>query len=316
MLNRRQLRVKVLQNLYAYHQSEDKQLAHFEKSLLQNIDEVYEMYIWLLNLLVDVADFTLIDADERANKHLPTEKDLNNNTRLENNTFVRMLRENQLFKSRTVKYDVSWHLQDPELVRQIFQQLKNSPEYEAYLQQEDTSISVEKDIIKFIIKRLILKSPTVEHVFEEKFINWQLDKETLQAMVAKTFKNFQSLDPTENELATLSPNWVEDEEFTSKLFAITVRRGEEYQAYIAAKTKNWEADRIALMDTLIMRLAISELVNFPSIPIKVTINEYLEISKVFSTPKSNTFINGILDKILSDLRADGRITKLGRGLVE
>ena len=145
MLNRRQLRVKVLQNLYAYQQSEDKQLAHFEKSLLHNIDEVYEMYIWLLNLLVDVADFTLIDADERANKYLPTEKDLSNNTRLENNTFVRMLRENQLFKSRTVKYDVSWHHQDPELVRQIFLNLKNSPEYENYLRQEDTSISAEKD---------------------------------------------------------------------------------------------------------------------------------------------------------------------------
>lgn len=316
MLNRRHLRVKVLQNLYAYQQSEDKQLTTFEKNLLQNVDEVYEMYIWLLNLLVDVADFTLIDADERANKHLPTEKDLNNNTRLETNTFIEALRENKSFKLRSKKYDVSWHQLDPEVVRQIFQQLKNTPEYEAYLKNEDTSISAEKDIIKFIFKRLILKSPSVEHVFEEKFINWQLDKEILQAMVAKTFKNFQSADPLDNELAQLTPNWVEDEAFISKLFAITVRRGDEYQAYISAKTKNWEADRIALMDTLIMRLAISELVNFPSIPVKVTINEYLEISKVFSTPKSNTFINGILDKVLNDLKNEGRITKLGRGLVE
>jgi N utilization substance protein B len=316
MLNRRHLRVKVLQNLYAYHQSEDRQLAIFEKSLLENVDQVYEMYIWLLNLLIDVADFTLIDADERANKHLPTEKDLNNNTRLENNTFIRMLRENQTFKSRTRKYDVSWHHLDPELVRQIFQQLKQSKEYEAYINDDDVSISTEKDIIKFIFKRLILKSPAIEHAFEEKFINWQLDKEVLQAMVAKTFKNFQSLDPLENELANLTPNWVEDEAFISKLFAITVRRSDEYQAYITAKTKNWEADRIALMDTLIMRLAIAELINFPSIPIKVTINEYIEISKVFSTPKSNSFINGILDKVLTDLRAEGRINKIGRGLVE
>jgi N utilization substance protein B len=316
MLNRRHLRVKVLQNLYAYHQSEDRQLARFEKSLLESVDQVYEMYIWLLNLLIDVADFTLIDADERANKHLPTEKDLNNNTRLENNTFIRMLRENQMFKSRSRKYDVSWHHLDPELVRQIFQQLKNSKEYESYLNEDDVSISAEKDIIKFIFKRLILKSPTVEHAFEEKFINWQLDKEVLQAMVAKTFKNFQSLDPLENELANLTPNWVEDEAFISKLFAITVRRSDEYQGYITAKTKNWEAERIALIDTLIMRLAIAELVNFPSIPIKVTINEYIEISKVFSTPKSNSFINGILDKVLTDLRAEGRINKIGRGLVE
>lgn len=316
MLNRRHLRVKVLQNLYAYHQSEDKQLARFEKSLLKNVDEVYEMYIWLLNLLLDISDFTLIDADERANKHLPTQKDLDNNTRLANNTFIQMLRENQAFKSHSKKYDVSWHHLDPELVRQVFQQLKNSKEYESYILQDDTSISTEKDIIKFIFKKLILKSPAIQHAFEEKFINWPLDKEVLQAMVAKTFKNFQSLDPLENELASLTPNWVEDEAFISKLFAITVRRGEEYQEYITTKTKNWEAERIALMDTLIMRLAIAELVNFPSIPVKVTINEYIEISKVFSTPKSNTFINGILDKVLVDLRAEGRINKIGRGLIE
>lgn len=316
MLNRRHLRVKVLQNLYAYQQSEDKELARFEKSLLENVDQVYETYIWLLNLLVDVVDFTIIDADERANKHLPSERDLSDNTRLESNTFIEMLKQNQLFINRTKKYQVSWHNLDPEIVRQIFQQLKQAPEYEEYLNSDDRSIFKEKDIIKFIFKRLILKSPTVEHVFEEKFINWELDKEVLQALVAKTFKNFQSLDPHDNDLANLTPNWVEDEEFISRLFAFTVRRGEEYQSYITSKTKNWEADRIAMMDTLIMRLAISELVNFPTIPVKVTINEYLEISKVFSTPKSNVFINGILDKVITDLRNEGKINKTGRGLIE
>lgn len=316
MLNRRHLRVKVLQNLYAYQQSEDKELARFEKSLLKNVDQVYELYIWLLNLLVDVVDFTIIDADERANKHLPSERDLNDTTRLEKNTFTEMLRQNQLFINHTKKYQVSWHNEDPEIVRQVFQQLKQSPEYEEYLKSEDRSIYKEKDIIKFIFKRLILKIPAVVHVFEEKFINWELDKEVLQAMVAKTFKNFQSLDPHDNDLANLTPNWVEDEEFITNLFAFTVRRGEEYQAYISAKTKNWEADRIAMMDSLIMRLAISELVNFPTIPVKVTLNEYLEISKVFSTPKSNGFINGILDKVINDLRKDGKINKIGRGLIE
>ena len=316
MLNRRHLRVKVLQNLYAYQQSEDKELARFEKSLLKNVDQVYELYIWLLNLLVDVADFTLIDADERANKHLPSKRDLNDNTRLEKNTFIEMLRQNQLFINHSKRYQVSWHNEDPEIVRQVFQQLKQSSEYEEYLKSEDRSLYKEKDIIKFIFKRLILKMPAVVHVFEEKFINWELDKEVLQAMVAKTFKNFQSLDPHDNELANLTPNWIEDEEFITNLFAYTVRRGEEYQTYISAKTKNWEADRIAMMDSLIMRLAISELVNFPTIPVKVTLNEYLEISKVFSTPKSNGFINGILDKVITDLRKDGKINKIGRGLIE
>ena len=162
---------------------------------------------------------------------------------------------------------------------------------------------------------MILKSPTVEHVFEEKFINWQLDKETLQAMVAKTFKNFQSLDPTENELATLSPNWVEDEAFTSKLFAITVRRGEEYQAYIAGKTKNWDAERIANLDAILLQMALCEFQKFPSIPVKVTINEYIDIAKEYSTPKSSFFINGILDKIVKEYTENGELNKIGRGLM-
>lgn len=314
MLNRRHLRVKVLQNLYAYSQSDDKQLAVFEKRLLKNVDEVYEMYIWLLNLLVDIADFTIIDADERANRHLPTEKDLNRNTRLENNTFIQALRENKAFKMYTKKYNVSWHNQDPEIVRNLFIQLRETPEYDAYLKESDVSISAEKEIFRFIFRKLILKSPAADHIFEEKFINWQLDKDVLKAMVTRTFKNFTSEDSLENELAQLSQNWVEDEEFIVKLFSITVRRADEYQAYITARTVNWEADRIALMDTLIMRLAIAEFCNFPLIPVKVTINEYLELSKVFSTPKSNSFINGILDKVLVELKKEGRLTKIGKGL--
>jgi len=315
MLNRRHLRVKVLQTLYAYNQSEDKQVAKFEKSLLRNVDQVYEMYIWLLNLLIEVADFTTIDAEGRARKHLPSENDLNSNLRLQDNVFIEALRKNDKLIDLTKKYHVSWSF-DPEIVREIFQSLKKSEEYTAYLNQEDRSISAEKDIIKFIFKRIILQLPLVDQVFEEKFINWQLDKEILQALVAKTFKNFASNIPSENKLAELSPNWDEDKEFLLDLFILTVGHSEEYQGYITGKTKNWEADRIALMDTLIMRLAICELINFSSIPVKVTINEYIEISKVFSTPKSNTFINGILDKILSELKTSGRIRKHGRGLNE
>jgi len=307
--------VKVLQTLYAYRQSEDKQVAKFEKSLLKSVDQVYEMYIWLLNLLIDVADYTLVDAEGRANKFLPTEKDLNNNTRLGSNTFIKVLRLNKDFISQTKKYKVSWAF-EPEISRQIFQQLRKSSEYDEYLTQSDHSIDAEKNIIKFIFKKQILKSPAIEQVFEEKFINWTLDKEILQAMVAKTFKNFQSEDPDENELANLTPNWSEDKEFILELFTRSIRHEEEYQAYITGKTKNWEAERIALMDTLLMRMAICELISFPSIPVKVTINEYIEIAKVFSTPKSNTFINGILDKILSELRSEGKIRKIGRGLIE
>ncbi|UIR54495.1 transcription antitermination factor NusB [Sphingobacterium sp. SRCM116780] len=313
MLNRRHLRVKVVQTLYAYSLSEDKDIKAFEKALLQNVDEVYEMYIWTLNLLDEVCDYALIDAEGRANKFLPTEKDLSLNTKLSSNTFIESLRQNPQYAEGVKKYKVSWGF-DPEIVRTVFAQLKHSEDYAYYVQSADRSIAVEKDIIKFIFKKIILKSPVIEQVFEEKFINWPVDKEVLQALIAKTFKNFSSEEPRQNRLADLTQNWYDDKDFILNLIAKTIRNTNEYQKMITEKTKNWESDRIALIDTLLMRMAICELVNFPSIPVKVTINEYIEISKVFSTLKSNTFINGILDKILGDLNQDGRIQKEGRGL--
>ncbi|HXI00003.1 MAG TPA: transcription antitermination factor NusB [Sphingobacteriaceae bacterium] len=313
MLNRRHLRVKVVQVLYAYQQSETKDITHFEKALLQSVDKVYEMYIWMLSLLIEVADYSVANAEERANKLLPSEDDKNASTQLEQNTFIRMLRENAQYKAAGQKYRVSWSF-DPEIARNIFTSLKTTSEYQEYIKAHDTAISAEKDIIKFIFKKVILKSPIVDQVFEEKFINWQVDKEVLQAMIAKTFKNFASENPLSNKLAQLTPEWEEDREFIIDLLNRAVAFDSEYQDYIAQKTKNWEADRIAMMDTLLMKMAITELVHFPSIPVKVTINEYIELAKEFSTPKSNSFINGILDKILADLKKSGKVNKTGRGL--
>jgi len=273
------------------------------------------MYIWVLSLLIEVADYVSVNAEERANKHLPSEDDLNADIRLQNNKFIAALRKNPEYLGNVKKYKISWDF-DPEVAKNIFTELKNSEEYQAYLNQEDRSILKDKDIIKHIFKKIILKLPAVEQVFEEKFINWPTDKEVLQALIAKTFKNFSSENPKENKLAPLCPNWTEDREFIIELFKRAIADNDENQEFIAQKTKNWEAERIAMIDTLLMKMAITEFIHFSSIPVKVTINEYLEISKEFSTPKSNSFINGILDKILADLKSTGKIHKFGRGLIE
>lgn len=315
MLNRRQLRVKVLQVLYAYHSSEDKVAKVFEKKLLESVDEVYEMYIYLLGLLVDVADYVLVDADERANKHRPSESDLNANTKLNTNKFIQLLRENPAFQINAKKYSLTSSL-DLEVTKQIFNILKESETYQNYLQSEDTSLRAEKDIIKYIYKKIIRITPGIEQTFEEKFINWPVDKEVLEAMLAKTFSNFQSEIPSENKLALISSSWSEDREYILDLFSRVIAFDEEFQQFISDKTKNWDADRIAIIDILLMKMAIAELIHFQGIPVKVTMNEYIEIAKEFSTPKSNLFINGILDKILADLKAAGKIRKVGRGLME
>ena len=304
-----------MQALYAYYQSESKDVKPFEKALLQSVDKVNEMYVWMLSLLTEVADYSVRDAEERANKYLPSEADLNASTQLKDNVFIRTLRESPQYLAAEKKYSPSWAF-DPEIAKSLFFALKSTPEYTEYLQATDRSIKAEKDIIKFIFKKIIMKSPAVEQAFEERFINWPVDKEVLQAMIAKTFKNFASETPQDNSLAQLTPDWTEDRGFIIDLFNKTIAYESEYQEMISQKTKNWEAERIAMMDTLLMRTAITELVHFASIPVKVTINEYIEIAKEFSTPKSNSFINGILDKILNDLKSAGKIRKFGRGLLE
>ncbi len=315
MLNRRHLRVKVLQALYSYYQSEVKDFKPFEKALLGSVESVQELYIWLLSLLVEIADQSLLDAEERANKHLPTPEDLAVNIKLQENRFIVSLKQNPEYLAAIKKYKIAWDF-DPEVSKSAFDALKNTEDYANYLHLDSHSIQSDKDIIKHIFKKIILKSPGIVQVFEEKFINWQVDKEVLKALIAKTFKNFSSENPADNQLASICPNWDEDRPFIINLFLKTILFDEEYQKLIAEKTKNWETDRIAMIDILLMRMAIAEILHFSTIPVKVTINEYIEISKEFSTPKSNSFINGILDKILFDLQNEGKVRKQDRGLRE
>lgn len=315
MLNRRHLRIKALQNIFAWQMTEKKDSVSSQKALMHSIDSVYEMYVRMLALLVDVTEYTANDAIERANKHLPTAEDLNPNQKLLYNKFAVVLKQNPEYTAAVNKYQINWHA-DPELVKSIFIKLKDTKEYEAYLAAEDETLESSKEIIKFIFRKVLLKNLNIIQAFEDKFINWPVDSEVMKGMIAKTLKNFTSEDPFKNKLTPISADWVEDSRFVKDLFAYTIKNDNAYQELIAERTKNWESERIALMDTILMKMAICEMMNFPSIPVKVTINEYLELSKDYSTPKSNTFINGILDKILSDLKRTNSIKKIGRGLIE
>lgn len=316
MLNRRHLRIKALQNIFAWQMTEKRDSVSSQKSLMQSIDSVYEMYVRMLALLVDVTEYTAIDATERANKLLPTAEDLSPNQKLLHNKFCVVLKQNPEYVAAVNKYQINWHA-DPELVKSIFIKLKETKEYAAYLADEtEETLEGSKEIIKFIFRKILLKNLNIIQAFEDKFINWPVDSEVMKGMIAKTLKNFTSEDPFENKLTPISADWAEDSKFVKDLFVFTLKNDDAYQELIAERTKNWESERIALMDTILMKMAICELMNFPSIPVKVTINEYLELSKDYSTPKSNSFINGILDKILNDLKRTNSIKKIGRGLIE
>jgi len=315
MLNRRHLRIKALQNIFAWHMADKKDIKGDLKTLMQSIDSVYEMYIWMLSLMVEVTEFTANDAAERANKFIKTAEDINPNMKLLHNKFSVLMQQNPEYVSAVKKYKVDWGF-DPEIRKTVYNSLKASKEYADYLADPNESLESSKDIIKYIFRKIILKNQAILQVFEEKFINWQVDHEVMKGMVAKTLKNFTSEDPFKNKLTEISADWIEDSKFVQDLFVHTLQNDAKYQEMIADRTKNWESERIALMDTILMKMAICELLNFPSIPVKVTINEYLELSKDYSTPKSNSFINGILDKILGDLKKNNTIKKIGRGLIE
>ena len=315
MLNRRHLIIKALQNIFAWHMADKKDIKGDLKTLMQSIDSVYEMYIWMLSLMVEVTEFTANDAAERANKHIKTAEDMNPNMKLLHNKFSVLMQQNPEYVSSVKKYKVDWGF-DPEIRKTVYNSLKASKEYADYLADPNESLESSKDIIKYIFRKIILKNQGIIQVFEEKFINWQVDHEVMKGMVAKTLKNFTHDDPFKNKLTEISADWIEDSKFVQDLFVYTLQNDAKYQEMIAERTKNWESERIALMDTILMKMAICELLNFPSIPVKVTINEYLELSKDYSTPKSNSFINGILDKILGDLKKTNTIKKIGRGLIE
>lgn len=313
MLNRRHLRVKVLEVLYAYHLSADRDIQAFEKQLVKQVHKVYEIYLYLITLLLEIAAYAAKDAIERAGKYIPSADDLNPNLRIASNLLIKLMEENPDLKKAVRLYKISHH-EDEETIRVIFKEFRSSAEYEIYGKHEDHKFSVDKELVQFLFKKIICKSPLLEQQLEEKNISWPVDREVVVGMVVKTLKTAEL--PRGIQLLELTSNWEEDEEYIRKLFRKTIQNEEEYQGYIAEKTQNWDVDRIALMDTILMKMAICELINFSSIPVKVSINEYIDISKEFSTPKSKIFINGILDKVLVDLKKDNKLVKTGRGLVE
>lgn len=312
MLNRRHLRIKVLQILYAFHQSEKKDTAAFEKQLLKNITQVYDEYLYILLLLVEVAEYAEEAARERAAKLKPSQEDLNASTRLASNAFTVLLRSDEAFNKQVSSRKISL-AGDSGLVRQLFREVSRTGEYAAYCGTEESSYESDRALMDVVFRKVFTKSTLLEQTLEERDLSWPVNKEIVRSMVKRTLKTYE---PEKASLMPVSQNWPDDKEFVVTLFRKTVEFDTELQEYIELKARNWDVERIALMDILLMKLTLCELLKFPDIPVKVSINEYIELSKEYSTPKSRIFINGILDKILVDFKKENKIVKTGRGLIE
>jgi len=322
MLSRRHLRIKVLQALYAFFQSDGHDIADGEKQLIKSTEKLYELYIYQLSFLVKLIDFAFNRIEEARKKFYPTEEEKNPNMRFVSNAFIRQISENKDYIRWKEKLKINW-ADESNLFLKFYNEIRQSGEYVDYMKKPSASYQDDKEIIAYLVMELLPEFENLRGFYEDKSIYWSdEDFDTSIIMLIKTIKLFREHWGTDYPLPGLyksegdedEPD--EDRQFMLKLFRYSILRSQENEKMIEEQAANWELDRIALMDIIIMKMALTELMIFPSIPIKVTINEYIEISKSYSSAKSKLFINGILDKLVVKLKADGKIHKMGRGLME
>ena|ERR1051326_1056489 len=315
MLSRRYLRIKVMQALYAFFQGDSKDIAKGEREMFNGIDKLYELYHLLLMLLVEVRFNAGRAMEDAKNKMRPTAEDINPNLRFIENKVLAKLDSNKALKKFAEAHKLSWN-NEGELTRRIMNNIRASETYSRYMSSEARSFKADQEFIIEIYKEQIADFELLENFLEEKNIFWFNDFDYVNSMVLKTLEGMSENDSENARLMPLYKNEEEDRAFAVDLFRKTIIHDEENQKLIAEKTKNWEVERIAMMDVLLMKMAITEILYFQTVPVKVSLNEYIEVSKSFSTPKSKVFINGILDKLVLDFRSSGRMQKVGRGLLE
>lgn len=313
MLSRRHIRIKVLHALYEYFQNEGTDMARGKKRLLESIEGIYDLYLYELKTLTDLLRIAEDEIERRKNKRLPSREDLNPSLRFVNNSFLNWLKENTNFKKEVELNHISWG-DNKEALRKIFKEMEASEEYQEYLALPENSVEEDKKFVKWVYGALIVNSELIQQLYEDKNMHWADDLDAAQMMVSKTIKRYKADMDEYSRLPRLIKDH-DDLEFAEILYKKCITHSQDYEKLIHEKAVNWEMDRIALIDIILMKQAIAELVNFKEIPIKVTFNEYIELSKEYSTPKSGNFINGILDKLKTELVDKGDIRKIGRGLL-
>jgi N utilization substance protein B len=309
-----------LQALYAHFISENDRVDNGERQLFVSIDKLYDLFIYQLSLLTEITDFEQQRMEEAKTKFLPTAEELDPNTRFTENRFIAQISKNRDFNRHVDLLKISWADED-ELIRKLNNQIRESKEYAKYLAQDEDSYEADKNFIIRIFLKFICQSELLKSIYEEKSIYWADDFDTVSILIQKTIKDFREGWDEFKHLPTIfgingEDDSKEDKEFVRQLYRKTIIHSVEFEEIISRKADNWEFERIAQMDIILLKMAITELTEFPSIPVKVTLNEYIELSKSYSTPKSKAFINGILDNLISEFKESKRIKKTGRGLME
>ena len=306
MINRELIRIKIVQLTYAYYQNGSKNMDSAEKELLFSLSKAYHLYNYLLLLIVAVTKEACrrYEAEaakaKRENTAPPSEK-------FAYNKFALQLEENRMLCDFVETQKASWD-DDIEYVRRLLAQIMQSQVYKDYMESDDDSYEADREVWRKLYKDLITENEDLDALLEEKSLYWNDDKEVVDTFVMKTIKRF---DPKNKKNQELLPEYKdeEDKEFARKLFRATILNADQYQHYMSEASRNWDFSRLAYMDVVIMQIAIAEMMTFPGIPVNVTINEYVDLAKFYSTPKSGGYINGMLDAIARHLSATGKLLK-------
>jgi N utilization substance protein B len=313
MVNRRLLRIKLLQELYAHLNYADRTIDSSQKELALSIRRSYDLYHYLLLLIIDVADYARKKIDQAREKRIPTYEDLNPNTRFLDNQVIKQITESEGLNNYLASNKLSW-VNYPELVKKLWLNLSKSEAYTTYMALPASDYDTDKKLVIEFYSGIVAECEMLYQNLEEQSIFWNDEVDYVISMIVKSIKSFKESHTTNAPLMPQFRN-EEDKEFAPLLLRKTIQNREEYFSLVDSFCKNWDLERIAFIDKLILILAISEAVEFPFIPTRVSMNEYIEIAKLYSTEHSSTFVNGLLDKIYKHLKEEKRIVKKGKGLI-
>lgn len=306
MINRKLIRVKIVQLTYAYYQNGHHNMDTAEKELLFSLSKAYDLYNYLLGLIVAITQ------EERRRVDIATRRAEREGTetpsqRFAFNKFATQLEENKQLNFFMEDKKMSWE-NDVEAVRKLCDQIEQSPLYQEYMMSDAEDYETDRELWRRIYRTLIQGNEDLDAILEEKSLYWNDDKEIVDTFVLKTIKRFDPANKADQELLPEYDD-TEDREYALKLFRSTILNADTYQRYMSETSRNWNFSRLAYMDVVLMQIAIAEMLTFPNIPISVTINEYVDLAKLYSTPKSGGYINGMLDAIARHLVDTGRLLK-------
>ena len=307
MINRVLIRLKIVQIVYAYYQNGGKNLDTAEKELFFSLSKAYDMYNYLLLLMVEITKQAERKQNAAKSKLLPTAEELYPNTKFVDNRFVAQLEVNKQLLEFSESQKKTWD-KEAEFVKNLCEKIMDSDIYKEYMASETSSYEEDRELWRKIYKRIIFNNDDLDQVLEDQSLYWNDDKEIVDTFVLKTIKRFEEKNGDKQELLPEFKD-EEDQNFARRLFRRAILNADYYRHLISENTRNWDLDRVAFMDVIIMQIALAEILSFPNIPVSVSLNEYVEIAKLYSTPKSGSFINGTLDGIVNVLKKENKLTK-------